>query len=420
MGKSIGDILAATYEVSMYLFALKAMLQLPYLLSYEKHFKLYKDAMSSYNRSGIENATRYQEICDLKRLAKEEYDDLIKYSLITRDSGSDSTIFCHFCFVLWPATYRLCRWMYRDELKCSQGVLSFMADFRQEMLELNGRINKCIDRTKYSIEMNKKIVMAGNGYKFSDASKSPNSQVLIKQSTFLARNIGRCNNYAAGRINQVKMELDYLNELRNTWKKLLIWPQNRNSKQLKINLRVWTFVYISSMIFYWIVGTICENMIVYLLVKAMKTVELLDESQRGFTIPDYLGLLFSRLFLIHTNEYCSEPAAFLCTSFLDMLTFLTSIMSRLHQLTEELRSQSCVEFVTSDRYHLKRQGAIRENYNQNKNLDLKLMELLVSYQVFSLEIRCMFRRAEHSIVYTYISLLEVIMIAFAWAYSIQI
>lgn len=411
--------------VLAHVFGVKFLAFLPVQLYYEQQ-------KSWYEASKLKNFTNI-EVNDREKLRKsivETYNFMIKYGVAYRDAGGYHGIALGMFMMFFPMLYYGCRWFYRKELEEGSNFLAFIRDYKQEMRGLNRRVNKYISKTRVSIENHMKILAANEKINSSsyindsiDLSSDPLlisqiefivEQISANSSSFNKDNNNNLNYYKhknggnnsvsspeeikrlvrAFRINRhethklmdlLDASIKYLDELRFTSKKLLIWPVSRNSTWHKQILKRYTIVTINSMINYYLFGMICLLQITWMAIERIRANELIEPNLRKFNALDTIEVIFFFSFVYITLNSYTEPTVFLYTSFLDLGKYLSSITKEFHRLDDKL-------------------ALLNSSQDKGKlylDCNLQLLELYVSFQIFAGEIRSMFKRAEHSVVFLY-------------------
>lgn len=403
-----------------HIYAIKILSLVPVQIYYEQQKTLYQESLK-WSRGG-HNATvgSNHERDEILKSMMDSYSIMEKYGVLFRDTGLSYAVSSGCFLIAFPLVYHGCNYYYRRELKQECGFSSFLEDYYREMRRLNRRVDKCIVKTQISIKIHMNILASdekingalNNNYDVIERA----SPRLISQVVFMVKHVTDENliNHPESvkdlvdafyvrkeetqkAIDSLVVAIEHLNELRYSEKKLLVWPSNRNLSWQRCILKQWTQSTIMITLFYFIVGTSCEFMLHMEALDKIKANQFIDESRKRLNGLDLLDMTFLYIYIYITTYWLSEPAAFLYASFYDHRDYLNSITKDFHKLDAQLLllNNSCF-------------GNQLKNENSIREFDLKLLDLYVSFRIFASEIRTMFKRAEHDVVYLYCSLLIVI------------
>lgn len=405
-------------------------MSVPLFFIYQQRLKLYHDQLRLIKR----NETSHLDFDAIEALRKSTlviYNILEKTGSHIRDSDIEMSVSLCAVYSLLPLIYYSAQRFYRNELSKKMGVLFFMQDYEAEMRNLDNRVDDCIFKNQISIVTHMKVLTANekiNGHLDYHDSLERSSQQLIGQVESIVKDMNIMDKDLSGNstsspemvkqlivallakrselnrsISTLNLALDYLNQLRFTRTKHLIWPVNRNRSRQRVLLTNWTRCFICTSVSYWFACMITGHLIFAMTHERLIAHSELDNYPRGFHFIECFEMLLTRAFVMATVDWCSEPMAYLYTSFLDQKLYLTSIDERLRKFKGELISL------------IRDYDEVGENICYE--LNSKLLESYVSFQIFTKEIRTMFKRAEHSVIFLYSSLLMAILLLVALSFA---
>lgn len=425
---SVDLLIDCLIQVPTFIYGLKTsgLMLVHFAYVYKRYLYNELKNRSSFNLTDPDFHYKHEQ---LRASMTESYRIMVDYGYILRGSGLNFALSISLTILVLPFAYYLSNWFYRKELRCCRGIEFFMQDHEEEMKRLNERVDKCIVRTKISVMSQMKILAANekiNSTNYINDSIDGLNPRLISCVEFMVKLVDEgeigdgspssesneklIRAFSSERhrvrkwIDLLDTEISRLHELQFTAEKQSIWPSNRNMKWRKHMLTLWTHLTIIAMITFCIVCHTCQQLAIRALINEIRLSDFSEGHLVCLGWKGYMDVFFFKLGTFIAIDWICKPYAQLQISFVDQMQYLRSMIEKFRNLRDRLISLNGHE-----------DG--RRSHELARICDSQLLDYYVSYQVLGNEIRFMFKRTEHSIVYLYGSLFLLISNVFVLSFS---